>query len=120
MGTIKFFDAARRESAFVDADWDDADDKAESAVLDGEDAPRLTTDTLAGARPAAEVLREIFPADVAGVFLRKPGRPKNEVCKEKITIRLSPEVVRHFRSQGKGWQSRIDDVLRKAIDEQRA
>jgi uncharacterized protein (DUF4415 family) len=29
-----------------------------------------------------------------------------------LPIRLSPEVVRHFKAKGPGWQSRIDDALR--------
>jgi uncharacterized protein (DUF4415 family) len=29
-----------------------------------------------------------------------------------VSIRLSPEVLRHFRERGPGWQTRIDEVLR--------
>ncbi|MDY6842179.1 MAG: BrnA antitoxin family protein [Pseudomonadota bacterium] len=44
--------------------------------------------------------------------LRPLGRPKAEVTKERITIRLSPEVVETFRATGEGWQSRMDKALR--------
>lgn len=40
------------------------------------------------------------------------GRPKAEVTKERITIRLSPEVVGAFRATGDGWQTRIDGALK--------
>ncbi len=50
--------------------------------------------------------------------LRKVGRPKAAVTKERVTIRLSPEVLEHFRSQGPGWQTRIDDVLKELVNEQ--
>lgn len=40
--------------------------------------------------------------------LRTPGRPKAEVTKERITIRLSPDVVSAFRAGGPGWQTRFD------------
>ena len=40
------------------------------------------------------------------------GRPKAAAPKERITIRLSPEVVQTFRATGAGWQSRIDAALR--------
>ncbi len=40
------------------------------------------------------------------------GRPKAVVTKERITIRLSPEVVGAFRSTGQGWQTRVDAALR--------
>ena len=45
------------------------------------------------------------------------GRPKAEVTKERITIRLSHEVVEHFKSSGEGWQTRIDSALRQFITE---
>ncbi len=32
--------------------------------------------------------------------------------KERITIRLSREVVEQFRASGDGWQTRVDAVLR--------
>jgi len=43
--------------------------------------------------------------------LRPMGRPKAEFTKERITIRLSPEVVAKFRATGSGWQSRMDKAL---------
>lgn len=36
---------------------------------------------------------------------------KRTPTKQPIAIRLSPEVVEYFKSTGKGWQTRIDDVL---------
>ena len=44
--------------------------------------------------------------------LRGPGRPKAEVTKERITIRLSPDVLSAFRASGSGWQTRMDAALR--------
>jgi uncharacterized protein (DUF4415 family) len=41
------------------------------------------------------------------------GRPKARVTKERITIRLSPEVVRTFRESGQGWQTRMDAALKE-------
>ncbi len=40
------------------------------------------------------------------------GRPKAETTKERITIRLSPDVLEKFRASGPGWQTRIDTALR--------
>jgi uncharacterized protein (DUF4415 family) len=40
------------------------------------------------------------------------GRPKAATTKERITIRLSPDVVGAFRSTGQGWQTRVDAALR--------
>jgi len=41
----------------------------------------------------------------------KPGPPK-----EKINIRLSPEVLKAFRATGPGWQARMDAALREALE----
>ncbi|MCY4504293.1 MAG: BrnA antitoxin family protein [Alphaproteobacteria bacterium] len=42
------------------------------------------------------------------------GRPKSDVTKVRTTLRLDPDVLAAFRSGGPGWQSRINDALRKA------
>lgn len=42
------------------------------------------------------------------------GRPKAAAPKVSTTIRLSPEVVEYFKASGPGWQTRIDEALRKA------
>lgn len=39
------------------------------------------------------------------------GRPKTAVTKERITIRLLPDVMQPFRATGDGWQTRIDAAL---------
>ncbi len=46
--------------------------------------------------------------------LTKPGRPKKADAKISVHLRLSPEVIKHFRARGPGWQTRIDEALRKA------
>lgn len=43
------------------------------------------------------------------------GRPPAARTKERITVRLDPEIVAHFRAQGRGWQTRLNAVLRRAI-----
>lgn len=45
------------------------------------------------------------------------GRPKAKITKERITIRLSRDVVAQFRSTGDGWQTRMDSALRQYIIE---
>jgi uncharacterized protein (DUF4415 family) len=45
------------------------------------------------------------------------GHPKAVVTKERITIRLSRDVVSQFRATGDGWQTRIDIALRQFIAE---
>ena len=41
------------------------------------------------------------------------GRPKSINPKISQTLRLDPDVVSHFKATGAGWQTRINDALRK-------
>lgn len=41
------------------------------------------------------------------------GRPKADVTKVSTTIRLDPDIIAAFKADGTGWQSRINDALRK-------
>jgi uncharacterized protein (DUF4415 family) len=44
-----------------------------------------------------------------------PGRPPSANPKQQVTLRLDPDVLEKFRATGKGWQSRINAELRKAL-----
>jgi uncharacterized protein (DUF4415 family) len=55
------------------------------------------------------------PAEWAEMQPVQRGRPKAEVTKERISVRLSPEVTAYFKATGKGWQTRMDQVLRDYV-----
>ena len=62
---------------------------------------------------AADIKRAVpFSGLPASLQAKLRGRPKAAVTKERITIRLSPDVVQPFRATGDGWQTRIDAALR--------
>ena len=44
--------------------------------------------------------------------LRLVGRPKKDVIKKHLTLRLDPDVVAGYKKTGRGWQTRINDALR--------
>lgn len=46
------------------------------------------------------------------------GRPKSATTKLLVSVRYSPEVVEYFKSTGEGWQSRMDDVLKRYVARQ--
>ncbi|OQX07922.1 MAG: hypothetical protein BWK73_26770 [Thiothrix lacustris] len=48
------------------------------------------------------------------------GRPKADVTKDRITVRLSSEVTAYFKATGKGWQTRMDAVLREYVAQHKA
>lgn len=47
------------------------------------------------------------------------GRPPKVRPKVSTTIRLSQDVIDHFRAGGRGWQTRIDQALQDWIKQQR-
>src|SRR4051812_14363030 len=50
---------------------------------------------------------------IGGVPVKR-GRPKLKNAKQPVSLRLDPDVLAHFRRAGRGWQGRINAVLRKA------
>jgi uncharacterized protein (DUF4415 family) len=50
-----------------------------------------------------------------GKVVRRGRGPQKAPVKQRITIRLSPEVVEHFRASGPGWQNRVDEALTKLV-----
>ena len=54
---------------------------------------------------------------VGGRLKAHPRRrgPQKAPKKIPLSLRLSPEVVKHFRAKGRGWQTRIDEALRKLV-----
>jgi uncharacterized protein (DUF4415 family) len=47
----------------------------------------------------------------ASLQAKPRGLPKAAVTKERISIRLSRDVVERFRASGDGWQTRMDAAL---------
>lgn len=86
-------------NASLPTDWDD------------DDLPEWTDEQFARAQFSigGKVMRS------ANGTLTRPGRPISENPKKQVTLRLDPDVVEKFRATGKGWQSRINAELRKAL-----
>ncbi|MDH4412902.1 MAG: BrnA antitoxin family protein [Rhizobium sp.] len=92
-------DGLREDRGYSRADWDEVDDN-----------PEMTEAEIAELRP----FREVFP-DLAAAIDRKLGRPKAEMTKKAISLRLDAEVIDRFKAGGEGWQSRMNEALRKAV-----
>jgi uncharacterized protein (DUF4415 family) len=51
-----------------------------------------------------------------GKVIRRGKRgPQKAPTKKLVSLRLSADVIEHFKAGGPGWQTRIDGALRKAI-----
>ena len=70
------------------------------------DFPEIPTDLLTRMKPS------------------KRGRPpQGDAPKQSIALRVDREVLATFKAQGPGWQSRMQDVLKRAasrLDKKRA
>jgi uncharacterized protein (DUF4415 family) len=82
-----------------------------SVWTDPDDAPELTDDFFDRAE-LGEGDRILRTAD--GTLTRR-GRPKLENPKRQVTLRLDSDILDRLRQSGPGWQSRVNDILRKAV-----
>ena len=70
--------------------------------------PEWTDEDFARARPITD-----FPHLAAAFPKSKGGRPRGS-NKQAVSLRLDREVLEKFRATGPGWQSRINEALRRA------
>jgi len=101
------------------------------------DARELDDKWFASARPAREVLppalyaaltdkskpatfRHVSDAQYkAQLQSKRRGRPKSASTKKRIAIRLDEIVLNAFRATGAGWQTRMNLLLREAVEQGR-
>jgi uncharacterized protein (DUF4415 family) len=93
-----------------------ADAEAErQAAFEGE-VPHIDHDFFERAqiRMGKRILRE-----ATGTYSQRGRPPLGSAAKVQQSLRLSPEVLDHFRSTGPGWQARIDEVLKRHVAEEK-
>jgi uncharacterized protein (DUF4415 family) len=73
------------------------------------DVPEATDAEFATARP----FREVFPEQYRA--WRKLGRPPVAAPKVHIGFRLAADVVQAIRATGRGYNARVEKVLRDAL-----
>ena len=88
------------------------DDRDDDEPIIDDDNPEWTVEDFARAKPIDQI-PEL--ADLAA-FLKKGGRPRlpERYRKRRVTIMLDPDVIEHFKAEGRGWQTRVNAALRKA------
>ena len=70
----------------------------------------LTRTDIAEMRP----FKEEFPA-LHETWKRGRGRPPKEQPKVRLTVRLDADVVARLKQGGRGYQTRINSILRAAM-----
>ena len=86
----------------------------QAGIAQDPDNPEWTEEDFKRARPAREVVPGIVKAYEKGELRVRGGQKKP--TKVQLTLRLDQDVVDHFKSHGKGWQSRLNSALRKAAN----
>jgi uncharacterized protein (DUF4415 family) len=59
---------------------------------------------------------ESLTAAELAAFPRTKGRPKLAGAKQPVSLRLSPDVLSYYKDLGPGWQARVNDILRAAME----
>ncbi len=79
-----------------------------------DDNPEWTCEDFRKARPAAEMLpRHIGERATQELLRPRRSRLPKEDRNVNQTLRIDPDVLEAYRQQGKGWQTRINEVLRE-------
>lgn len=84
-------------------------------VVDDEDNPLWTAEAFAEAMTVDELPPDLHDAVLAAFPKTKLRGPQKAPTKVAVSLRLSRDVVDHYRATGEGWQTRIDEALREAI-----
>ena len=79
------------------------------ADWDSVDVPEMTDEDFKRAKP----FKEVFPAQYEA--WKKMGRPPVATPKVHIGFRLAADVVHAIRATGRGYNARVEKVLRDAL-----
>jgi uncharacterized protein (DUF4415 family) len=88
-----------------------------------DEIPELTGDELLDPKTKWFIgEKEVAPEEGKAAFRKalKRGRPKAETTKVPTTLRLDADVLEAFKATGKGWQTRINHVLREWVKKKAA
>ena len=83
---------------YTQEDWDEVSDN-----------PEWTAEDFAKARPFVEAFPELAEK------IRRARGPQKAPTKALVSLRIDKDILERFKADGPGWQSRINDALRKAI-----
>jgi uncharacterized protein (DUF4415 family) len=84
--------------------------RIQKMIASDPDAPEVTPEQTAKAKSFAKA----FPALAETMRKNLGGRPRSASPKVPVSIRLDQDVIAKFKATGPGWQSRINEVLRKS------
>jgi len=104
-----------RDGRKIILDAPEEDSRINAGIAADPDTAEWTDEDFARALPAREALPKIFPPEIAAAMLKPRGQPKPETPKVHLNLSLDADVVDGFKATGRGWQSRMNQVLRDWI-----
>jgi len=84
---------------------DEEDAAITTAAMNDPDALPWTEEQLEAAKPF--------------MHIGKGGRPRVSVQRPTLNMRVDAPVLNHLRATGKGWQTRVNALLREAVEQGR-
>jgi uncharacterized protein (DUF4415 family) len=84
----------------------------DAASRPDDENPEWTLEDFREARPALEVIAEVWGPEAAEMIRRRPGRPAKADRTVNQTLRLDADVLEAYRQSGPGWQARMNQVPR--------
>ena len=96
-----------------------SESKPSTPWVDPDDAPPITAADLEHATfqiGGRQVSRAEFQQDLVK---RPPGRPPVPVKRPMLSMRVDVEVLTRLRASGKGWQTRVNALLKEAVEQGR-
>ncbi len=49
--------------------------------------------------------------------VKRRGRPRAAVKRPTLNMRVDADVLEHLRASGKGWQTKVNQLLREAVNQ---
>ena len=80
------------------------------------DNPEWTSEDFARAKPAKDVL-PLGVYEAAVKRYRGQRGPQKAPVKKSVTLRIDPDILARYKATGSGWQSRMNEALRRSIEQ---
>ena len=87
---------------------DEEEARIQAGIAADPDNPEWTEEDFRKATPFAEV----FPG--LAEKLRRSRGPQKAPIKQLVSLRIDRDVLERFKASGPGWQSRMNEALRRA------
>ena len=90
-----------------------SENEQNSKWVDPDEIPELTDEFFENATrriAGKEVSKEQFQA-----FQKTMGRPRVAVKRPTLNMRIDPDVLEALKASGRGWQTRVNAILRHEV-----